>query len=187
MTKPEYITEEFREFIFTENIRLGISMENRSYRNLWIRVMNNLPEYRTMLDIGAGTGVFAILSSMNGKTVHAIDHSIHNAEYVKDYNKEVLFQVCDFTEAVYPQVDLASSIEVFEHLTDEMIDYIMNKVKCEWFLFSSTPENKSDDLENGHINIKTPEEWDLVFAKHGYILNKPMSAPAPWAKLYHKT
>jgi hypothetical protein len=83
--------------------------------------------------------------------------------------------------------DVMAFIEVAEHMTDKELNALFKKIKPNYILFSSTSERKPGwDESWGHINIKEQPEWDAFFEGYGYKVEKQLSIPTPWAKLYSK-
>jgi 2-polyprenyl-3-methyl-5-hydroxy-6-metoxy-1,4-benzoquinol methylase len=75
-------------------------------------------------------------------------------------------------------------IEVAEHMTDKELKALFKKIKPKHVLFSSTPNTTDSDLDWGHINIKTNDEWNATFEKLGYEFIKDLTMPTSWSKLY---
>ncbi len=99
-----------------------------------------------------------------------------------------------FTERVglLGRFDAIYSTEVFEHMTDIEIDKVMPALYygCKkYFYFTSTPHASPDpafDIEWGHINLKTKEQWIALFAKFGFEFLRDATEVTSWGLLFVK-
>ena len=88
--------------------------------------------------------------------------------------------------------DAIYSTEVFEHMTDEQISFVMPilyKACKKYFYFTSTPHASADpafDIEWGHINLKQKDEWVALFHRHGFDLLREAREVTPWGLLFVK-
>ena len=136
---------------------------------------------KTILDYGAGTGVYSQAYINEGYEVVAFEIFKEHQEYIKLNAPKVNL----ISEPV--TTDLLSFIETAEHMTDKELDTLMTSISPDRILFSSTSQRLPDfDAMWGHINIKEQREWDLFFAEYGYTKLKDLSYPTSWAKLYTK-
>ena len=132
----------------------------------------------SIIDYGAGTGVYADAYYRAGMQTYVYEIFEPHREYIR-LNAPHL-QIVD--QPI--QTDVLSWIEVAEHMKDEEIDKLFKLIKPKYILFSSTPEHTDWDAEWGHINVKSGERWDMVMGIYGYIVERNLSLPTPWAKLY---
>ena len=131
------------------------------------RLKKTLPADALVLDAGAGFGQYAYFMSKLGRNwkIKAVDVK---AEQVDDCNRffaqiarsnRVRFEVADLTEFCEPnQYDLAISIDVMEHIHDDMAVFrnIYASLKPGGVLIISTPSDKggsdADSCHNSFID-----------------------------------
>lgn len=158
---------------------MGIGFHNPYFVKLAEAVAEIVrPLASTILDYGAGTGVYADAYHRAGMQTYVYEIFEPHREYIRlnAPHLEIVDQPI--------QTDVLSWIEVAEHMTDEEIDKLFKLIKPKYILFSSTPEHTDWDAEWGHINVKSGDEWDMVMGIYGYIVERNLSLPTPWAKLY---
>lgn len=166
------------EFLKAE-LEMGINAENPDFINLANVTVNQLDfEYNTVLDYGAGIGVYSDAFHRAGKKVKAFELWQPHKDYISDKfpNLEIVDKPCT--------TDLLVWIEVAEHMTDKEIDSLFKKIKPKHILFSSTPNKTQWDAEWGHINIKDHQGWIDTLGKFGYVFQQNLSHPTPWSKLF---
>lgn len=171
-----------KEFLQIE-IEKGMSADNPAFRELARLTISKLKPYdiRTILDYGAGTGVYSNAAHDAGYQVYAYEIWKEHRDYIIDRFPNVLHTIKPIN------TDAMLFIEVAEHMTDNELDKLMGSINPEIILFSSTPHhNPSFDEEWGHINIKQPEEWDAFFYKYAYKVNQLISVPTLWTRVYKK-
>jgi GT2 family glycosyltransferase len=83
--------------------------------------------------------------------------------------------------------DLVTCIEVLEHLENGDVDRAVANICAvtDDVLFSSTP---SDYREETHVNVRPPEYWAELFARHGFVRDVGFDASfvAWWAARYRR-
>ena len=173
----ERITD--KEFLQAE-LDMGISFDNPNFVQL---AKNTAEEIKglghSILDYGAGTGVYSDAFHKAGYDVFIYEIFEAHREYIKD--KAPYLNIIDKPITT----DVMAFIEVAEHMTDKELNALFKKIKPNYILFSSTSERKPGwDESWGHINIKEQTEWDALFLKYGYKVEKQLSIPTSWAKLY---
>lgn len=171
-----------KQFLEAE-LQMGIGFHNEAFKNLASATCNNIKsliQFKTVLDYGAGTGVYADAFHRDGFDVSAFelwqahkDYINTNAPHIKLVNKPIT-------------TDLMLFIEVAEHMTDKELNALFKAIKPSYILFSSTSESTSLDADWGHINIKDENEWLKYFDKKGYKLNQRLSLPTTWSLLLEK-
>lgn len=158
---------------------MGIGFHNPYFVKLAESVAEIVrPLGSSILDYGAGTGVYADAYYRAGMQTYVYEIFEPHRNYIKEYAPHL--QIVD--QPI--QTDILSWIEVAEHMTDLEIDNLFKLIKPKYILFSSTPEHTDWDAEWGHINVKSGEDWDMVMGIYGYIVERNLSLPTPWAKLY---
>ena len=170
------------EFLAAE-LSMGISLDNPAFRELAKATVDQVKELeiKTILDFGAGTGVYSDAYHNAGYDIKAFEIFKSHRDYMAE--KVPHIQIIDKPITT----DLLSFIETAEHMTDKELKDLFKNIEPKYILFSSTSERKPGwDEPWGHINIKEQTEWDIFFNKIGYHLIKPMQHPTNWSKLYGK-
>jgi 2-polyprenyl-3-methyl-5-hydroxy-6-metoxy-1,4-benzoquinol methylase len=178
-------------------LQAGIGFHNHEFTTMWHTTFGVLRQYtgeiRSLCDLGTGTGVWPTVAKNSGvKHVTAYDRNKHHADYHAQHgNPKVRYIVDDFTTALpsmkkWRVYDVMSSIEVFEHIPDEELMPLIERLSqhCNWFLFSSTPHRAPTDEAWGHINIKPTEEWQRIFEANGFKFIVDLRTPTPWTMLF---
>ena len=171
-----------KEFLRVE-LENGIGFHNPAFVNLARVTANQLAdlEVKTILDYGAGTGVYSKAYMDAGYDVVAFELFKEHRDYIKAKAPEIKLIKKPKT------TDLLSFIETAEHMTDEELDTLLTSIEPKYILFSSTSERIPDfDEDWGHINIKEQIEWDAFFAEYGYTKLRGTNKPTAWAKIYIK-
>lgn len=184
-----------REF-FEVASEMGQTQRNAEYRRLqeflavWIR---DALAPSSALEIGSGPGYLLYCLNRLGIDARGVDGNPYSKAHFDRCHPEFAARyVLDrYFEGSYGPADAVVSIEVFEHIPDDGLERILEKlrrqVRPRHFVFSSTPHpdpNPGWDLQWGHINIKQPEQWHGLFARFGY---RPVDTRPPiteWATLY---
>jgi cyclopropane fatty-acyl-phospholipid synthase-like methyltransferase len=102
------------------------------------------------------------------------------------------YQLGRYELKTHGSYDAIYSTEVFEHMTDEQISFVMPilyKACKKYFYFTSTHHASQDpawDIEWGHINLKQKDEWVDVFHRHGFDLLREATEVTPWGLLFVK-
>lgn len=170
-----------KQFLAAE-LEMGIGFHNESFKNLAKATLNAVSDipFKTVLDYGAGTGVYADAFQQAGFDVSAFELWDAHKEYIKANAPNVKLVNKPIT------TDLMLFIEVAEHMTEKEFNALFKAIKPNYILFSSTPETTAWDAEWGHIRVLPEEEWIKFFDKKGYKLNKKLSFPTTWSLLFNK-
>jgi 2-polyprenyl-3-methyl-5-hydroxy-6-metoxy-1,4-benzoquinol methylase len=168
-----------KEFLETE-LANGISADNANFMQLAKQTVNQLRiDYSTVLDFGAGTGVYSEAFRQSGKYVKAYEIWKEHREYIS--HKFPLVWIVDQPVTT----DLMLFIEVAEHMTDDELVALMSKINPKFILFSSTSQvNPGFDEDWGHINIKQQSDWIQFWARCGYEFVQDLGFPTSWSKLF---
>lgn len=145
---------------------------------------------KTVLEIGSGLGAFL----HGSREARLITHGIGCSPFERNFAITVgvqpeqyeLVSAGDFEPLA--KYDAAYCIEVFEHMTDDEICKLMEKLSkcCRLFYFSSTPYPADDDKEWGHINIKSKEQWIELFSRYGFHFKKDDHSVTAWGMVFSK-
>lgn len=167
-----------KEF-YDYEISLGITGDNPDFVKLTELTANQLNfEYKTVLDYGAGLGVYANTFKRKGYQVYVWDKFRIHVKHIKEHYPDLTILKQPLT------TDLMLFIEVAEHMTDDQLFNLFQKIKPTYILFSSTSQKTEKDKEWGHINIKEQDEWLKVFNWLGYKFVRDLQYPTKWSKLF---
>lgn len=171
-----------KEFLDYE-IANGIGPHNPKFVDLAKKTVNQLTEYKklSMIDYGAGTGVYADVLLKEGFDVTACDIDKTHRDFMKSNYPDLK------VVAKPKQSDFMIYIEVAEHMTDEQIVKAVNAINPSKILFSSTSQKTDHDEAWGHINVKPQEEWLEFWAELGFKKINDLSYPTKWTILLQKT
>jgi hypothetical protein len=169
-----------QQFLETE-LANGISLDNPIFVNLG-RVtaaqMRVFPDIRSVLDFGAGVGVYSEGFHREGFDILAYEHFAVHRAYIRERLPHIRIVDRPCT------TDLLAWIETAEHMTDAEIDRLLTSVAPGYILFSSTSERTEDDELWGHINVKEQHEWVRHLEAYGYTYYMDMPFPTSWTKLF---
>lgn len=169
-----------QEFIELE-LSMGISADNPDFVTLCEITANQLAEFteiKSVLDYGAGIGVYANALHGKGYEVKVFELFEAHREYIKSHYPHL--QIVDKPV----NTDCLLWIEVSEHMTDKEIDKLFKTIKPKYIYHSSTSEVTEHDHKWGHINIKSQDDWVKLFERKGYQLIKSVHLPTEWSKIY---
>jgi 2-polyprenyl-3-methyl-5-hydroxy-6-metoxy-1,4-benzoquinol methylase len=167
------------EFLKAE-LEMGIDIQNEAFYNLCKHTAEQIADLgiKTVLDYGAGTGVYAEAYRRLGYKVYAFEIWEEHREYIRK-NTQVELVNMVFT------TDLMNFIEVAEHMYDKELDSLFNLIKPKYIVFSSTSDVSGEwDLAWGHVNIKFQDEWIKFFESKGYEYLRPLQYPTNYTKLF---
>ena len=177
-----------QEFLDVE-LSMGIGFHNPGFINLCnntAEVIKLIPDVKTVLDYGAGTGVYARAYHNLGYDVTVVEKFLPHREYINKEAPELtkVWSLEDLEANGPVKVDLLSWIEVAEHQTDEEIDHVLKLIRPKFIYFSSTSELTPNDAAWGHINVKAQTDWVNIFKKKGFKLLASPNLPTSWAKIF---
>lgn len=171
-----------KEFLDIE-LSIGISADNPSFVDLCNATAKELmryPDIKSVMDYGAGIGVYANALNEKGFDVKVFEIFNSHQEYIK---------------SKYPHLEIINKpittdcmlwIEVSEHMTDKEIDNLFKTISPKYIYHSSTSEISDNDERWGHINIKSQDDWIKLFESKGYELIQRLDIPTAWSKIYKK-
>ena len=176
--------------------QMGWNQHNAGYRALietlanWIKGELGVG---SAMELGSGPGYLISCLNYLGINTIGIDGNRYSQKFFQEAHPAYAHQYCldKFFEYRYSPAQAFIAIEVFEHIPDEGLIKILNKVReeirPEFIVFSSTPYADIEpawDVAWGHCNIKQPDQWVDFFKNFGYELS-PLRPPiTEWASLY---
>ena len=137
-----------------------------------------------VLDAGCAMGLLVAALRARGIEADGIDISEYAISQVPA-EASAYCRLGSITEPFNQHYDLIISIEVLEHMSADQSELAIANF-CAYsdsVLFSSTP---LDFKEVTHINVRNPEAWSAVFARHGFFRDVDFDASfiTPWALRY---
>lgn len=167
-----------KEFLRTE-LEMGIGFGNPAFEALAAMTADAVRGLgHSLLDYGAGTGVYAKAFHEAGFDVFICEYFDAHKEYIREHQPHL--RIID--EPI--TTDIMVFIEVAEHMTDKELNALFKKINPLYILFSSTSQKTDNDEAWGHISVREQHEWDAIFSKKGYDILKQLNVPTPWAKIY---
>lgn len=168
-----------QDFLDAE-IAMGVSFQSEQFINLASATAEQMLNYdiKTVLDYGAGTGVYSDAFHKLGFDVKCFEIWKAHQEYIKANAPHLKIINKPIT------TDLMVFIETSEHMTDKELNSLFAKIKPKYILFSSTSTKTDKDEQWGHINVKSQNEWVDLFFDFGYKLIKDLQLPTPYTKLF---
>lgn len=124
------------------------------------------PKWRAVLDFGCGPGVMIDLMTDRGLDYVGCDYSAEARQlYQEHYGRHPERYLASLDDAVAKQHDLLLSFDVLEHMRDDEIASVLDKVR-------SIPEvlfniSRTRGIP-GHINIKSDRAWIAYMKAQGY-------------------
>lgn len=139
-----------------------------------------------VLDAGCAIGLLVETLRTRGIEAEGIDLSGYAIEQ-SDASVRPHLRVGSIVEELTGRYDLIVSIEVLEHMPpDQAAAAVGNFCRhADDILFSSSP---TDFGEATHVNVRPPEYWAELFARHGCIRDVEYDASfiVPWAVRYRR-
>jgi SAM-dependent methyltransferase len=130
---------------------------------------------RKVFDVGCGSGFYLKEFATRGVLAVGCEGS---AEGVSRCAPPCLVFQWDLRKPLLInfQFDLVLCIEVAEHLPSRFSEVLVMSVArlaSEHVVFTASPPGSAGD---DHINCRKPEFWDALFNKHGFVVDKELSA-----------
>jgi SAM-dependent methyltransferase len=159
----------------------------------WLRIFGGIADHikqdvepTSVLDAGCAMGFLVECLRNRGIEAFGVDIS----EYAIQRVREDMQPYCWIGSLLDPlprTYDLIVCIEVLEHLTPRECDQVVGNFSraSDDILFSSTPE---DYREATHINVRPPDYWAGLFARHGFYRDVDFDASfiTAWAMRFRK-
>ena len=141
-----------------------------------------------VLDVGCAMGFLVEALRDRGVDAYGLDLSPHAIAQVRDDIKPYC-RVGSMLEESPARYNLVVCHEVIEHLPAEHADAAVARLcaASDDILFSSTPDHFGEET---HLNVRPPEYWAGLFARHGFTRDLNFDASAflsPWAVLFRRS
>jgi SAM-dependent methyltransferase len=141
---------------------------------------------KTALDVGCATGYLVEALRERGIEAWGIDVSEYALQHIRPAARGYC-HVASILEPFPQRYDLITCVEVVEHLQPEEAGAAVANL-CKYsddILFTSTP---SDFHEETHFNVRPPEYWTELFARHEFYRDVEFEIPelAVWAGRYRR-
>ena len=141
---------------------------------------------KTMLDAGCAMGLLVEQLYLHDIDVHGIDISEYAISKAPEAVRDRV-HVASLADPIEGSYDLVVSVEVIEHIPDAQATAALDNLCAvtNAILFSSSPH---DYAEATHINVKSPDQWSVLFAERGFFrdVDHDASYLTPWAVLYRR-
>lgn len=163
-------------------LQAGISADNPVFRALGRATAVQMAGrgFRSVLDFGAGTGVYADAFHQMGFEIRAFEIWEEHRAYIREKFPHIRLVDAPFS------AELMLFIETAEHMTDQELRDLFGRISPAYILFSSTSQRTEWDEEWGHINVKSQPEWGRFFESVGYVQAGGLAAPTPWSRLFRR-
>ena len=139
-----------------------------------------------VLDAGCAIGLLVETLRDRGIDAEGIDLSDYAIEHAHAPVRPHL-RIGSIADELQAQYDLIVSIEVLEHMPPDQADAAVANFcrHTDDVLFSSS---SSDFGEATHVNVRPPEYWAELFARHGFIRDVDYDASfiVPWAVRFRR-
>lgn len=142
----------------------------------------------TILDVGSGLGAFLLSCQELGLQATGFDASRFQRDFALtkgvDAESYRVARVADYQ--IERPVDAIYCCEVFEHCTDEELAPLASQfaANCRWLYFTSTPHYHEGDDVNGHINVKSRDQWITFFSQYGLTFDRDDTSIVPWGTIF---
>ena len=159
----------------------------------WLRFFGDIAEHtrqdinpESVLDAGCAMGFLVETLRARGIDAYGLDISAYAIEHVVDDIKPYC-QMGSVLDPLPRRYGLIVCIEVLEHLTPQECDRAVANfcAASDDILFCSTPD---DYREATHINVRPPDYWAGLFARHGFYRDVDFDATfvTAWAMRFRK-
>lgn len=164
-----------------------IDVNNFTYRDTLRYVHRYFDDYKSVLDIGCGTGTVDFFIAQSGKNVLGVDISkrailaAQENSRIFGLEKQTMFQILDFpSKTVRGKFDGVLISEVLEHLDNDVIAVINIKKLCKkgGIVIASSPSKNAPlyrlgllhdfDKRVGHLRRYSFDEFSSLFKKNGF-------------------
>src|SRR5258708_22873897 len=135
------------------------------FQNVATHIVRDL-QPKTALDAGCAMGFLVEALRDRGVDAHGFDISDFALSNAREDIKPYVWKASMVTP-LERDYDVIISIEVVEHLTPDQADAAVENLcsHTREIIFSSTAD---DFRETTHLNVRGPEYWAELFAKHGF-------------------
>lgn len=137
-----------------------------SLRIVLASLIESEPKWRTVLDFGCGPGVMIDLMTAQGVDYVGCDYSAAARRlYLDHFGQHPDRYLSNLDEAVVKKNDLLLAFDVLEHMRDDEITKLIDKVRSIPELLFNISRTRGIP---GHINIKSDRAWISYMKEHGY-------------------
>lgn len=129
-------------------------------------LLESEPKWRTVLDFGCGPGAMIDLMTDRGLDYVGCDYSAEARQlYLDHYGRYPERYLTSLNDAVRKKNDLLLAFDVLEHMRDDEIARLLDKVRLIPELLFNISRTRGIP---GHINIKSDRAWVAYMKKQGY-------------------
>jgi SAM-dependent methyltransferase len=156
------------------------------FRRIADRIVTDIAP-RTVVDAGCAMGLLVEALRERGVEAWGIDISPYAIDRVHESVRAFCRQG-SIAEPFAQRVDLVVCIEVLEHMARPEADAAIDNfcAHTDDVVFSSSP---NDHREPTHVNVRPPEDWAELFARHRFFRDPDFDAGviSPWAVRFRKS
>jgi len=190
--KQEVYNKKFYESRAYGKFNQANLQKSKNWFSGWLRFLDKFLNLkngrgRKSLEVGCGFGAISNLLTERGFEAYASDVSPYAVEQAKKLSPAVRFFCFDVEKNIplKEKFDFIFAVEVLGHLKNpqKAIRNMYQKLKHNGYLVCSTPQPYKHYVYSpkmlGHINVKNPKEWLVLFQKAGFkkqnLFFKPVS------------
>ena len=135
-------------------------------KDILCELIQSRPEWKSIFDFGCGPGIMIDHMNKLGYKYIGCDYSNEaHGLYLKHYGEFLSSYVKNLDEISSDKFDVFIAFDVFEHMTDDEILSVLNKLKSIPQLFLNISRTRGIP---GHINLKSDKRWISFFEANGY-------------------
>lgn len=162
---------------FNRLMRRPVVYDDSFFKEAWFKEWESLrlvlasliesePKWQAVLDFGCGPGVMIDLMTDRGLEYVGCDYSSEARRlYMTHYGRHPERYLSSLDDAVARKNDLLLAFDVLEHMHDEEIAQLIDKVRSVPELLFNISRTRGIP---GHINIKSDRAWINYMHKLGY-------------------
>ncbi len=145
-------------------------VSGRRSGSIFSRALSELfPDVKSAIDVGAGTGGYVAGLSKAGLKAAGLEYSAVGRTLAKLQGADVKWFDCSTEKGMpdLPKVDLAYSIEVGEHLPEELAPVLVKYIckRADLVVFSAAFPGQGGQ---GHVNEQPQDYWRKMFEVCGF-------------------
>jgi len=186
---PDPAGDAFDAFYYRKCVGGDVYKRDRSWlafnASVADRIVSDIAPRRA-LDAGCGFGFLVEALRKRGVDAAGVDVSAYAIQSVHSSVRDHCWQAT-LTDDLPATYDLIVTVEVFEHIPAADAERAIANLcaHTDDVLFSSTP---FDRHELTHINVRPPESWAELFARHGFFRDVDFDGSflTPWAVRFRK-
>jgi SAM-dependent methyltransferase len=139
-------------------------------KHVLCNLLESDPKWRAIVDYGCGPGIMIDLMNSRGLDYLGCDVSPEARDlYLRHFGKNPEKYVSSIAALPDRTFDLLISFDVFEHMRDEEIAGLLDRIPCIPEILVNISRVRSIP---GHVNLKPDRAWIRFFESHGWMLRR---------------